>query len=314
MTYHLRPMTYLLLFLITFLLPSPAHAQSVELSINPPVVEALIAPNKKFSQIFHFKTSQAGVVVIPELHLVKPDGIDGHSVIDPNPVEPSKIPLVVTSTPSFGSRVNLAGNDATFTLTFEAASSDLSQDVYLALVLRVEPVNIFEKSSVTSPAISALILTTITADGTYPISLEIQNFEPSLFHDSWLPLNIAPLLQNSSPFMIRPKGKYEVISPTGKTIYTTDLYPNLILGKSSRSLQSMVDDMPKNLSWQPKWSNIGPHKLKLTIETQGGTKISQVEKLVWIVPLRLLIILVLLIIIVYRLTRPNQPSKVDTTI
>jgi hypothetical protein len=307
-------MTYLLLFLITFLAPFKVHAQSVELSINPPVVEALVAPNKKFSQIFHFKTSQAGVVVIPELHLVKPDGVDGHSVIDPNPVEPSKIPLVVTSTPSFGSRVNLAGNDATFTLTFEAASSDLSQDVYLALVLRVEPVNIFEKSSVTSPAISALILTTITADGTYPISLEIQNFEPSLFHDSWLPLNIAPLLQNSSPFMIRPKGKYEVISPTGKTIYTTDLYPNLILGKSSRNLQSIVDDMPKDLNWQPKWSNIGPHKLKLTIETQGGTKLSQVEKLVWIIPLRILIVLALLFIIIYRLTRPKQPSTLDSIV
>ena len=306
---------YLALSTLYFILStSSVSAQSVELSINPPVVEALVAPNKKFSQVFHFKTSQAGVVVIPELHLVKPEGADGHSTIDPAPVDPATIPLVVTSTPSFGSRVNLAGNDATFTLTFEAASSDLSQDVYLALVLKVEPKDLFEKSSVTSPAISALILTTITADGTYPVNLEIQNFEPALFHDSWLPLDIAPLLQNNSSFMIRPKGKYEIVSPTGRSIYSADLYPNLILGKSSRTIKGILNDLPISLDWQPKWSNIGPHKLKLTIETQGGTKLSQIEKLVWIIPLRLIIILTLLIIILYRLTRPKQPSTLDSTV
>lgn len=293
---------------------TPASAQVLELSVSPPVVEAIVAPNKSFSQDFKFKTSQADLVVIPELHSVKPDGINGHSIIDSKPIDPTSIPLVVSSTPSFSSRINLTGDETTITLNFEAASSDISQDVYLALVLKVEPKDAFEKSSLTSPAISALILITITPDGIYPVSLEVQDFEPSLFHDSWSPFSIKPTLKNDSPFMIRPKGKYEIISPTGTTIHSIDLYPNLILGNSSRILESMTQDLPGNLSWQPKWTDIGPHKLKLTIETQGGTKLSQIEKLVWIIPLRLFIISVLLIIIVYRLTRPKQPSTLDSNI
>lgn len=311
MIYNLRPMIYILIFLFTLFTPVKAHAQSVELSLNPPVVEAIIAPNKKFTQVFNFKTSQSGVVVIPELHLVKPSGTDGHSTIDPSPVNPSSIPLVVTSSPALGARVALAGNELPITLTIESASTDLSQDVYLALLLRVEPKDSFEKASLASPIISALILSTITVDGTLPINLEIENFDPPVVHDSWLPLTISPILKNSTPIKIRPQGKYEIVSPLGKVIVNLPLYPNLVLGKSSRTIESMIQEIPGNLDWSPKWSNIGPHKLRLTIETQGGTTISQTEKLVWIFPFRGFIILVLLVIIIYRLTQRKQLSTLD---
>ena len=333
------------LFLLLFFFPSPVRAQSVSLSVSPPVVEILLAPNKKVSQTFTFTTQGENVIVSPEIHLVKPDGSTGHVIIDPSPIDPSTIPLTITSSPALLSplctssavapekclqiRSNLGDPSLTsqsipITLTFEAASSDISQDVYLALVIKVTSADLpLNKQSVTTPAISALILTTITPDGILPINLEIKDFTLPLIHDSWLPFIPKPTITNNSSIMMRPEGTYEIISPTSKTILSLPIYPNLILGNSSRSIlgshtrcegsphTGCVDLDSTPLAWTPKWSHIGPYRIRLIITSQGGTKISEIEKVVWILPLRLIFIGCILIIIIYRLTYYDKKTIVD---
>jgi len=301
------------LFLLLFFFPSPVNAQSVSLSVSPPVVEILLAPNKKVSQTFTFTTQGENVIVSPEIHLVKPDGSTGHVIIDPSPIDPSTIPLTITSSPSLLSPLPaLTSQSIPITLTFEAASSDISQDVYLALVIKVTSADLpLNKQSVTTPAISALILTTITPDGILPINLEIKDFTLPLIHDSWLPFIPKPTITNNSSIMMRPEGTYEIISPTSKTILSLPIYPNLILGNSSRLLESSISDLASNFSWSPKWSHIGPYRIRLIITSQGGTKISEIEKVVWILPLRLIFIGCILIIIIYRLTYYDKKTIVD---
>lgn len=311
---------YILLFLLlTFpfsLLPSPVHAQSASLSVSPPVVEIMLAPNKQVSQTFTLKTSGENLDVTPELHLAKPKDSNGHMTIDLNPLNTSSIPLTI----------NIAGPNTSPTLTFSAANTDVPQDIYLALVFKtnIDPLRAGSSRPSTtslSPAISALILVTINPSGVIPINLEINDFSPSLFHDSWLPLTIKPAIENKSDTMIRPLGSYEIISPRGKTVFTTSLYPNLILGNSSRNIMGFhsrsegsphsgsadVAGDPIPLTWSPKWSNIGPYRLHLTVTTQGGTKISEIEKVVWVIPLRLTIILSLIVVIVVFALRRNKP-------
>ena len=65
------------------------------------------------------------------------------------------------------------------------------------------------------------------------------------------------------------------------------------------------------LAWTPKWSHIGPYRIRLIITSQGGTKISEIEKVVWILPLRLIFIGCILIIIIYRLTYYDKKTIVD---
>jgi hypothetical protein len=283
---------------------APVHAQSVNLSVSPPVTEILLSPNKKVSQTFILDTQGADITVTPELHLAKPADAEGHVTIDPNPLVPSAIPLSVTIT----------GPNNSPTLTFEAASTDTPQDVYLALVFKAKSTAGFGSGATeTIPAISVLILTTITPTGILPISLDIQNFTPPVVFDSWSSLSIHPTLQNHSSTMIRPLGEYSVISPTGKTVFSLPLYPNLILGNSSRLIQGSdkpipsLDDLKSSLnslplSWSPRWHQVGPYRLHLTITSQGGTKLTEVEKVVWIFPIRLTILFIFLIIIVSILT------------
>ena len=290
---------------------SPAHAQSVSLSISPPVVEILLAPNQSVSQTFTLQTQGENILVTPELHLAHPSDSSGHVEIDSTPLSPSSIPLTI----------KFSGPSHTPTLTFTAANTDKAQDVYLALVFRASPPStIYDlRSTITTPSISALILVTITPTDTLPINLEIKDFSPPLFHDSWFPLTFTPFLTNNTPTMIRPEGQYEIISPSGKTVLSLPLYPNLILGNSSRLLQGTVPCQPLQgtvpcnptpLTWSPTWRNLGPHTLRLTITTTGGTQIIQVEKTIWILPVRIAIITVLFILlfIIFLVTRGKSLS------
>ncbi len=286
------------LYFVLFTSAAPAHAQQVSLAVSPPVVEILLSPNKSIEQTFHLDTSGSDLTVTPELHLAKPSDLTGHMSIDPNPVIPSALPL------SF----KISGPSTSPTLTLEAASTDISQDVYLALVFKVGNENDLS-SSTAIPGISALILVTINKDGIVPINLEISDFTPPLIHDSWQDLTLAPVLKNSTPIMLRPQGKYEVISPTGKNVFSSDIYQNLILGNSSRKIYLSDSSL---LTWSPKWYQLGPYRLQLTILTQGGTKLTQIEKVVWVIPLRISLIMALLGIIIFRLTHLKQNTRVDS--
>lgn len=290
----------LIFFCLNGSIVTSVRADSATLSISPPVVEIMLAPGKKISQTFNLKTTTQNLTLTPELHPIKPSGSRGHSSVDPLPLIPSSIPATITIT----------GPNTSPTLTFEAANVESAQDIYLALVFQTDAAD-SPTSTTLSPAISALILLTINPTDILPIDLELKNFEPALLHDTWLPLKISPQAQNKSKIMIRPEGKYEIIAINGKTIFSKTLYPNLILGESSRTLELSAGDKepPTDLSWSPKWSNLGPYRLRLTLTSQGGTNLTVVEKTIWLVPIRLGIILTLLLIIYLTLIYKRSKFK-----
>lgn len=283
---------------------TPVYAGSSTLSISPPVVEIMIAPGKAINQTFNLQYQGDEATIIPELHKIKPSDSFGHVAIESKPLDPATIPLIITSiTHPLGKEIVSTGGTLPVTLSFQAAATGTETDVYLALVLRAVGINEIQNASITTPAISALILITINPTIVSPVDIAINDFSPPQLHDSWVPLVINPKIENKTSIMTRTEGKYEVISPFGKTIFSAPLYPNLVLGNSSRSIQSSVHELPFDLSWSPSWREMGPHKLRLTITTLGSTKLSEIERIVWILPIRLLIILITLIIFIIALLK-----------
>jgi hypothetical protein len=275
-----------------------AHAQEVTLAVAPPVTEIILAPNKKVTQTFTFQHGAGATSGLLQLRKIIPTDNLGHTIIDPTPLIPSSLPLTITSkNQPLDSPFPLKGDQTAVTLEFEAASSDVTQDLYFALVFQAITTDSFKTSSTSVPGISSLVLITITPSGVLPINLEIKDFETSLIHDSWNLLTISPTLINNTSTMIRPQGQYEIISPSGKTVLSLPLYPNLILGNASRRIFTNIADQPADVSWSPRWSDVGPYRMRLTITSQGGTKLSETEKVVWIVPVRILIIACLIILL-----------------
>ncbi len=291
-----------LTLLISPLVPR-AHAQSIGLSISPPTVEILLSPNKKVIQTFQLTNQGENTEIVPEIHAVVPSDSAGHVVVDPAPLSPTKIPLIISCDHTLGTPFSIAGGATVpVTLSVEGASSDTVTDTYFALVLKVVPSTPSQTHTLspTLPAISTLVFVTLTQTGTLPINLEIGNFDPPLVQDSWGVLTITPTIKNTAPVMIRPKGTYTILSPQGKTILSLPFFPNLILKTSERIIlgEKMADDgkTPEaiSLSWSPHWYDVGPYRLHLAVTTEGGTKVTEIEKVVWLLPIRATIFTALL--------------------
>lgn len=274
-----------LLPIFALLLPSSAHAATTTLSLTPPVVEIILTPGKQLTQTFTLKHGdQLDSPFVPELHLVKPRGDSGHVDIDLDPINQNSLPITI----DFSSKIQ--GTDSTtYTLTFEAASVENPTDVYLTVLFRQHQESSSADSTITLPSISALIFVTIEPSEFTPVDLRITDFDLPLYHDSWTTFTPTPKLANNAAVMIRPTGTYEIMSPSGKIIFSVPLYQNLILANSSRLIRG--DANPPTLAWKPSWQNIGPYRVKLTISTQGGTKLTEVEKTIFLIPIRLIIII-----------------------
>lgn len=297
--------------------PTSAHAQSVGLSISPPVVEILLAPNKKVVQTFTLKNQGESVIITPNLREVKPIDQYGHVAVSSNEINPANMPLGAKLSPlGLGNSITLAGGDTTaLTLSLEGATVDAPIDTYLALVIEASPVNNSYHLTAAKPGISALVLVTLTPSAVIPANLEIADFNPPLFHDSTLPFVLTPTLKNNSSIMLRPRGKLQILGSNDHVLYELSFYKNLLLKESKRIIEGSTQSDPPlvtPLSWEPNWTNFGPLRVRLSVETEGGTKLTEIEKVVWFLPIRAIIAITLLavimiVLIVFKAKPPKAP-------
>lgn len=313
-----------------------AAAQSASLALTPPISEILLAPNKKIVQAFTLTNQGESGEFIINIHSVSPSDSYGHSTLSPTPIDPSKLPLTLTlnnSDLTLNEPFPLqAGMSKQLVLEIESATVDSTSDHYLALLASPYQAQTTQDSSLTQPGIASLIFVTLSPDGLLPINLEVKDFELPLIHDSSTPLTLAPTLVNNSPTMLRTTGSLLASSPRNNLSEQINLYPSLTLAHSSRSLQALltrgecpnnlpdlIDQssksstcqlLPNDLTLTPTLRWIGPYRLKLTINSIGGSQITTIEKVVWFLPLRLTLTITLLAIIAISLLihtkKPNS--------
>jgi len=319
MFHRFLPLT-LALFFSLFSLPPVAAAQTSALTISPPVIEVLLAPNKKVVHAFEISNQGESSDFIANLHNFTPTDNIGHGTVSPTPLDPTSVPLILRLANSDRQlRVPFSlpsGASTQLVLEVESATFDLSVDSYLALVVspKTNDVTPQNSTSQTIPGLASLILVTLTPDGNLPIKLNIEDFDLPLLHDNLTPLYLRPTLYNASPIMLRAGGSLEIISPRERTHFTLPLYPNLILKESKRIIQgsNQADPpLPTPLTWQPSLFNLGPYRIRLHITTVGGSQITEIEKTIWLLPIRAIIIVILIAVIsIYLLlSLKKRPSS-----
>ena len=286
----------------------PVSAQTSSLAISPPVVEILLSPNKKIIQAFTLTNQGETTEFVASIHRFVPTDSAGHGTIDPAPLDSTLLPIIVglenadieLDRPFIVDR----GQSQQLVVSLEAQNLEGSEDSYLALVISsvpsCSPLTI-HCSLFTIPGISALILTTVT-DGHLPIDLEVTSFNPPVLHDPASPLTLEIELSNQGQAMIRPEGKLALLKPSGSELASYALYPNLVLKGSKRLIQGInKQNEAIPLTFYPKWYHLGPYRLHLQVKTPGGTTIQDVERTVWLLPIRAIILTVLLAIILTSL-------------
>lgn len=301
-----------------------ALAAGSGLSITPATVELLLSPNKKVTQAFTINNQGESGNFVANLHTFSPTDNLGHGTVSPSPLDPTKVPLMLkleNADLALGIPFTLsAGESRQLVLSLEAPSGDTIFDTYLSLV--ITPVSSTLEGKTTATAgLGSLILTTVTPDGVLPIKLEVEDLTVPALHDSNLPLSVSPSIANHGPSMLRFSGKLSITSPQGQEVFQLPLYNNTVLKDSKRIIlgtNQSGDTLP--LTWQPHINNIGPYIVKLSIQSVGGTTIQEVERSVWLLPLRVvaltLIAVTLLLLLIYlkKLRHKNHQKYPESSL
>lgn len=291
-------LSIIILSISSFILYLPhVHAESIGLSVSPPVLEILLAPNHKATHTLTLRNhSNSGLTYSLSFHPLLPTDDLGHATITLNPLDINNSPLLPTiqnrtlDTEYFLS----AGQSINLTLQLESATLDQAKDFYLALAITAHPGSSLPNNSLTTPILTVPIFVTMTPLSAIPTDVELSNFSIPHVHDSSKKIQITPQIKNKSPIMLRIKGSLTLSSPSDKTLHESTFDPTLVLGKNSRSLPIF--------DFQPSSFTIGPHTLKIIIQTEGGRTLLESEKVVFIAPFKMifLVFTVLLFLTVLR--------------
>lgn len=277
-----------------------------ELSVSPPVTEILLSPNKSVTTTIQLTNLGEDTTYTLSLHRLIPTDNQGHSTIDPKPINQSGLPLIVTLLDgTWDTPTTIYSNQTkSISLKLEAPSLDAPVDLYLAVLAR-PLVNGLEQSSTTSPGITALLLTTITPLPAIPTDISLKSSSLPPLHDTSKQFQFVPTANNNAEVMLRVKGTLKLTTPLDQTLQETVLEPTLILGKTARELTAFT--------YQPKFYQLGPHKLTTVLTTEGGRILIESSTIVWFFPIRLTLllfaVLILLTIFKLRINRLTKASK-----
>ncbi len=265
---------------------------STGLSISPPVTEVLIAPNKSLRTTLNLTNDGEDTSVILSLHSLIPTDDLGHSTINPRPLDQTSIPLVIKT---IGTELDqpiqlIAGQSFPITLELEAANLDEPQDVYFALLARPIDPNSSPTMTASTPGITALFLATVTPTSSLPTNIALTPPELPVIQDTTLPLTIDIKAENKTSIMLQVQGKVKLLSPNKSLITESNIDPKLILGNTSRLLS--------DFEFQISDFAIGPHTLTIELTTIGGRTLTEHSYVIWMLPLRYLLVLVIILILI----------------
>ncbi len=278
-------------FVILYFGFSSSISASVGMSISPPVTEILISPNKSVSTTIQLTNDGEDNSIILSLHRLIPQGDQGHSTIDPKPLDPTSIPIVIKLVgKDLGIPFKLsAGQTLPITIELEAANLDEPTDVYFAILARGVNEGASPTESHATPGITALFMTTITPSASLPTNIALTPPELPIIQDTSIPLSFDVTAENKTAIMLQVQGKIKLLSPNKALISESSIDPKLILGNTSRILSTF--NFPLSTYY------LGPHTLTIELATAGGRILTEHTYVLWILPIKYFLIILSVIIL-----------------
>lgn len=265
---------------------TPAQAQSLSLSLWPPLLEVMIQPGKSITQVYKLtNNSDHDLEITPQVFPFEPKGELGQIEINFSP-PPSLAPAPFFSFASrekFNQPFSLAtGETKELVLKIAINQNNQEKDYYYTLLFSTaeEPLNPSTQEEGKSGAIVRVgsnILITTSQLGKPPLLGKITSFSLPLIIDSFSPLTPKVVLENWGKTLWKPFGQIEIWGPFQQK-NEIKLKEQNVLANSSRQLDIE--------SFSPRWP-IGPFKAKLEFSlNEDGQKLSS-ETSFWYLPYKL---------------------------
>lgn len=277
-----------------------AYAQSLSLSISPPILEVFIKPGKSITQTYKLINEGETVIIVPRLLELTESGIKEDENFVPDPW----ITLLNTDL-AFGRPFLLPTNTLKQIILKVSPSHNLEEKDYLrALVFSTRPNPAGETSqSQLSQNLATPLLITVTSTGLFPKGALITKFDLPSFIDSFGPVELDIEVKNTGKTYFHPNGKITLTSPIGKGDFP--IIPQVIFAGQTKKILTEDLSLTKNGTKTLELAGFFLGKYNIKVEftlDQGTTTISQ-EKTFYALPYKASGVFLLIMILFYMLRK-----------
>lgn len=260
-------------------------AQSISLSISPPLLEVVIQPDKEIKQIYTITNNGSDTLLKPKIVYFIPSDTDGNveitEVAAPEWVKYSK------------DIINLkADEQKTFNVVVNPPIDTPETDHFLTLVFETatEQNNIGTNNTFYKTEIGSNILVAISKDGNPKKSAKIISFEaPKIIDSNFGSINYDVILSNDGNSFWKPNGK--IIIDDSKTL---KIAPLNILSGYSRKIGCLEGDELKECSIKPDFK-VGSIKSRLEFRLDEDSEVYKSEITTYAFPFLYLFIALILL-------------------
>jgi len=289
-----------LLFFLTclfFISASPVSAQTLSLSVWPPIIDVLLQPGKSISQTYQLKNLGNDTIITTSIVPFQPADEFGHIQLLPQQAPPqyfsipAPFPLKASQTKNVVLKITIP----------ETAQST---DHYLALLFHADTKSLIKNSGSTiTGSIASNILLTISQPNTINHTASIKQFTTAKFLDSFSPIPFTFRLQNTSDNHFKAIGQINIFNSFKKKIATIPFREDNILADSIRQLTTTSS----SLDWNSLFP-LGKYTATADITPQNSTNSVSQTISFFVFPYKLLIFLSILFTIYLIIKKRKEPN------
>jgi len=309
--------------LLYLLFPNKIEAQSLGLSLYPPLLEVMIKPGKTITQVYQLNNQgESDLVITSKILVFEPADELGNVRIK------TDSPLVMSDWFSFqNTDLNLGdnfvlkiGQEQQVVLKIKVPENALEDDYYLTLLFESLPeLTLNQGNTQNKIQIGANLLLTISTTGEPPRKAEIAEFKIKnawfkigswQFIDSFINPLIILRVKNIGRSLFKPMGTINVSGWTGGK-YLLELLPENILTNSLRQSQCFSTDQnqPSPCQLETNWKNkflIGPYQVKVTFGLDKISEDYQQTLHFFAFPFTLIVTLLFIILVFYLIKKYSR--------
>jgi len=309
---------YLLLITLIIFFPIQAKAQTIGLSISPPILEVMIKPGKSITQAYQLtNNSDRDLYLTPKLIPFSPADHQGNiSLYDKSQITNRKSFFSLQNTNlSLNQTFKLsAGKSQQLVLKIDVPQNNPERDYYHTLL--IEQSNRGEFINQTGGShrikIGSNILMTISQSGQPKTDFKISKFSAQpKFADIFDKVKFNLLIENTGQAFFKPEGKIEIYNTLfNKKMGGLHLLPENILTNSARKIrcvQNPTSDFENSKIENLKISECSfsswlPGKYKAVIAPSSGNP-NQHQTYFYLIPYRLLLALIIILLIIWQISQ-----------
>ena len=309
------------IIIITVILKAPTSvgAQTISLSIWPPLLEAVIQPGKAITQVFKLKNLGDDTIIHASVVPFEPGGDFGRIALSQTASPALAYFSLQNADLDLPAAIPLkSGQTQEFVLKIKIPETAAEADHYFAFLFSADTKGLISASGTTTlGSIAANILLTVSQTGELHPTAKIEEFRPTRSNlvgnlrgwtllDSFDPINFILKLKNTSSTRLKAIGQIEVKNTFNRLVATLPLREDNVLAYSSRYLTSEVKEVHTSevsgvISWNPVFP-IGRYTATATITPQNTT--SQISQTIhfYVLPYKALLA-ILILVSIYLLTK-----------